>query len=282
MPWLTTRCSGPATEQLEAREPVVRRPLNGRSLSRGWDSMFRWFRRKRDVSRCAGRTASEWYLLHRYGQHPNASWSASLAQAVREITAADGDQRPARVIDVLVTDSSEAARCVAAIQLCIDRPPDTDIALRAALQDESELVRRTAAVSFVEIGSVRGLAAVVAGSGHGCAVRTHAAFKLAKMKTGEAAEAVPALMILLQYPYINWRTHWAAVDALCAIGDAAVPSLVNALHHGSAQMRYYAAIALQQIGKTPELLSLIEEEIRKDGLGGKDDEAESIGRSAAG
>ena len=126
------------------------------------------------------------------------------------------------------------------------------------------------------------MAAVVGGSRHGHAVRTHAAFKLAKMRPGEAAEALPALMVLLQYPYINWRTHFAAVDALRIIGDAAIPSLVNGLRRGSPQVRKYAAIALKEIGKTPELLPLIDAEIRDAGLSGDGEEAESECHSAAG
>lgn len=215
--------------------------------------MLRWFRRHRDLPALAGRTAGEWYSLHRSPQYRNATWSASLAKAILEIAASDGDgSSPPPLVDVLVTDASEAARCVAAIQLSTESSPDAETALIAALQDESELVRRTAATSLLLLGTVRSLAAVVGGSRHGHAVRTHAAFKLAKMKPGEAVEALPALMVLLQYPDINWRTHVAAVDALRAIGEAAVPTLVNGLHRGSPQVRKYAAIALNEIRKTAE------------------------------
>jgi HEAT repeat protein len=245
--------------------------------------MFRWFRRQRDVPRLAGRTAREWYYLHRKPGYRHTTWAESLTQAIREITAGIGQEAsPVRPSDVLVTDASEAARCVAAIQLSTDSSPDAEAALIAALQDESELVRRTAGESLLALGSVRGLAAVVAGPRHGHAVRTQAAFKLGKMKPGEATEALPALMVLLQYPYINWRTHFAAVSALQTIGDAAIPALVNGLHRGSPQVRKYAAIALKEIGKTPELLPLIDEEIRKAGLSGNSEEAEAVGQTAAG
>ena len=122
---------------------------------------------------------------------------------------------------------SERPSASAAIQLSTDSSREAEAALIAALQDESDLVRRTAAESLLVLGSVRGLAAVVAGSRHGHGVRTKAALKLAKMNSGEAVEAVPALMVLLQYPRINWRTHFIATDALAAIGDAAIPSLVE-------------------------------------------------------
>jgi HEAT repeat protein len=178
---------------------------------------------------------------------------------VREITAGDEQRAPPSLADVLVTDSSEAARCVAAIQLGIDKSPEAETSLIAALQDESEVVRRTAARTLLAIGSVRGSAAVVGGCRHGHNIRTAAAYQLAQLKPGEAAEAVPALMILLQYPHINWRSHVAAAEALRAIGDAAVPSLVNALQRGSPQVRLYAAIALKEMGKTPELLPCIDD-----------------------
>jgi HEAT repeat protein len=219
--------------------------------------------------------------LHRSPQYRDATWSESLAQAIREITTGIGEgATPIRLADVLVTDASEAARCVAAIALSSDSSPEAEAALIAALQDESELVRRTAGESLLALGSVRGLAAVVGGSRHGHAVRTHAAFKLAKMKSGEAKEALPALMVLLQYPYINWRTHFAAVDALRTIGDAAIPALVNGLHRGSSQVRRYAAIALKEMGKTPALLPLIDDEMRKAGLSGHGEEAEAVGHAA--
>ena len=245
--------------------------------------MLRWFLRQPDVARLAGRTAGEWYSSHRSPQYRDATWSESLTQAVREITSGcGGGASPAHLADVLVTDVSEVARCVAAVHLSLDASLKAETALIAALQDESELVRRTAGESLLTLGSVRGLAAVVGGSRHGHAVRTRAAFKLAKMKPGEAAEALPALMVLLQYHDINWRTHFAAVSALRTIGDAAIPSLVNGLQRGSPQVRQYAAIALKEMGKTPELLPVIGEVIRKAGLSGNGEEVEAVDDSAAG
>jgi len=183
---------------------------------------------------------------------------------VSEITRVNGEGAwPPGLCEVVVTDASEAARCVAAIQLSTDPSREAEAALIAALQDESDLVRRTAAESLLALGSVRGLAAVVAGSRHGHGVRTQAALKLREMKPGEAAEAVPALMVLLQYPRINWRTHFIATDALAAIGEAAIPSLVNALRRGSPHVRRYGAFTLDEMGKTPGVRPLIDEEIRK-------------------
>lgn len=241
--------------------------------------MFQWLRRKREVPRLAGRTAIEWYRLHRSPQYRDDTWADSLARAAREISVGVGEgAAPVRMVEVLVSDASEVARCVAAIQLGTDSSPDAEATLIAALQDESELVRRTAAESLVELGSVRGLAAVVAGSRHGHAVRTGAARKLANMKPGEVREALPALMVLMQFPHINWRTHCVAVLALQRIGDSAIPVLVNGLHRGSPQVRKYAAMALKEMEKTPELLPLIDEEFRKAGLTIDGAEAESLHR----
>ena len=64
--------------------------------------MLRWFWRKNDVPRLVGCTAGEWYSLHRAPQYRGANWDASLAQAVREITAGGGGNGPpARLVDVL-------------------------------------------------------------------------------------------------------------------------------------------------------------------------------------
>jgi len=209
--------------------------------------MFLWFRKKEEAFRCASRTAAEWYFLQRCPQYRDSNWSSSLAEAVREITSREP---AASLIDFLVTDSSDAVRCVAAIQLGVDQPANADVALIAVLQDESETVRRAAAESLVQIGSVKGLAAVVAGSRHGHAIRTKAALRLAAMNKGHAVDAIPALMILLQYPDINWRTHYAAIDALCVIGDRAIPALRTAYRHGSTQLRNYAAQALTTLNVT--------------------------------
>src|SRR4051812_27292915 len=119
--------------------------------------MLRWFRRPREDARLAGRTAGQWYTLHRAPQYRDATWSKSLVQAIREITESyNAGASPTRLADVLVTDASEVARCVAAIHLSTDGSPGAETALIAALQDESELVRRTAAESLLAVGSVRG------------------------------------------------------------------------------------------------------------------------------
>ena len=102
------------------------------------------------------------------------------------------------------------------------------------------------------------------------------------MKPGEAADAVPALMVLLQYPHINWRTHSAAVEALRTIGDAAIPALVTGLRRGSPQVRQYAASALKEMGRTPELVPLMHEELRKAWWSGDGEDTESGRQAAAG
>ena len=103
---------------------------------------------------------------------------------------------------------------------------------------------------------------MVAGSKHGHGIRTVAAHRLRELKS-DATDAIPALMVLLQCTDINWRSHAAAADALAAIGDAAIPSLVCVLHQDNPYLRLYAAQALDAIGKTPELQPLIDEELRK-------------------
>jgi HEAT repeat protein len=128
----------------------------------------------------------------------------------------------------------------------------------AALQDESETIRRTAALALVELDTVDGLAAVVAGSRHGHAVRTEAAHRL-RRHGPKASEAIPGLVALLRYREINWRSHMAAAGALAAIGEAALPWLLHMFHHGEPHLRYEAASALKEMNRTPEILAAIDE-----------------------
>jgi HEAT repeat protein len=169
---------------------------------------------------------------------------------------------------LLKSDPREAVRCLAAIKLGLDKSAEGEPALLTALHDDSETVRRSAALALVALGTVRGLAAVVAGSRHGHAVRTQAAHRLREQ--GEAAaEAVPGLLCLLRDPHINWRSHAAAAGALAVIGEAAIVPLVQLLEHGEPRLRYYAAMALKEANRTPGLVAAIDEELAADERGGK-------------
>jgi len=91
-------------------------------------------------------------------------------------------------------------------------------------------------------------------------VRTHAAHRL--RGHGEAAtEAIPGLLCLLRDPNINWRSHVAAAGALAAIGEPAIPALVQVFEHGEPRLRHFAAMALKEMNKTPGLLAAIDGEL---------------------
>jgi HEAT repeat protein len=130
--------------------------------------------------------------------------------------------------------------------------------LIAALEDYSETVRRISALALLDVATIRGLSAVVAGSRHGHAVRTEAAHRLGK-RGAEAAAAIPGLLALLHYGDINWRSHMAAAYALAAIGAPALPYLFHALTCGDGYPSLYAAIALDSIGPPPEYQQLVQE-----------------------
>ena len=186
--------------------------------------------------------------MYRHPQTRPPTWDAERSAAMDD--AFGGGRRvqrePADVAALLCADHNDAARCVAAIWLGTERRPEGEGPLLAALEDESEAVRRTAAEALLELGSIRALAAVVAGSRHGHAVRTHAAFRLRDIGP-PAAPAVPALMTLLRYPDINWRSHAAALTALAAIGETAIPVLTRFVRNRDPHLQDYAAEVLKEI-----------------------------------
>ena len=129
--------------------------------------------------------------------------------------------------------------------------------LLVLLKEEEELVRRFAALALTDIGTVSALSAVVEKQGHGHAIRTTAAHQLAEL--GPAAEAaIPALLALIAYKKINWRSHYAASRALAKIGAAAVPILLKEVEQEDKQRRYYAAVALSSMEPTPIMNPMLE------------------------
>lgn len=129
--------------------------------------------------------------------------------------------------------------------------------LLVLLMEEEELVRRFAAIGLTKIGTVRALSAVVGKHGHGHAIRTTAAHQLAEL--GPTAEAaIPALLALIAYKKINWRSHYAAATALAKIGSAAVPHLLKEIEQEDKHRRYCAAVALSSLEPTPITNPLIE------------------------
>ncbi len=227
--------------------------------------MFRWLSwHKPDCY--LGHSAAEWYAFYRRRTFPGndpKSVNAALVEAL-----SDPKCLQTRDIDdvcdlavVLTTDAREGVRCLAAIKIGIEKR-DCETSLLAALQDASETVRRTAALALVDLNTVRGLAAVVAGPHHGHAVRTLAAQQL-RQHGAAALNAIPSLIALLRDPEINWRSHLAAVDALVEIGQPAVAWLVSGLRSGDVQLRRYSAVALKIINRTPEHLAAIDQELAK-------------------
>lgn len=214
--------------------------------------------------RLCGHTAGEWYGFYRSPQYFQGDLATAVIAALREVLATR-EELPNFAVEpwlttLLTTDPRETVRCVAAVKLGLDKLANGEPALLAALHDESEIVRRSAALALVALDTVPGLAAVVAGSRHGHAVRTQAAHRL-REHAEVATEAIPGLLCLLSDPNINWRSHAAAAGALAAIGETAIPVLVQVLEHGEPRLRYFAAMALKELNSTPGLLAAIDGEL---------------------
>lgn len=226
--------------------------------------MFRWLTGRVTHGLQRGHTAGDWYRCYRNTQYFQGDLAGAVTTALREALPTR-EELPDVAVEpwlttLLTTDPRETVRCLAAIKVGLDKFADAEQALLAALHDESETVRRCAALSLVALDTVSGLSAVVAGSRHGHAVRTHAAHRL--RGHGEAASvAIPGLLCLLRDQDINWRSHMAAALALAAIGESAVPALVQVFEHGEPRLREYAAIALKELNRPPELLAAIDKEL---------------------
>ena len=100
-----------------------------------------------------------------------------------------------------------------------------------------------------------------------------------RVTTFRPADEAPPLsirpLIPIAEPYIQvWTVKETAADALGRIGEAAVPALIDALHHPDPEVREQAGRALSLIGPkataaVPELIKLL------------DDDAEPVRRQAA-
>ncbi|HYT91696.1 MAG TPA: HEAT repeat domain-containing protein [Gemmataceae bacterium] len=229
--------------------------------------MFRWLLWWKSPPSYLGHAAIEWYGFYRRGRFPGNPLrlvTAALRKAFSGASrGADLDLEDPDCLGVLLaTDAREGIRCLAAIKLGLAKDERYETSLLAALQDESETVRRTAAVALLDLNTVRGLAAVVGSSQHGHRVRMDAAHRLRQYGPA-AAEAIPALAALLRDQESNWRSHCAAAGALAAVGEAAIPWLLQLLAVGKAGPRYYAAMALKEMNKTPEHVLAIEQELAR-------------------
>lgn len=174
---------------------------------------------------------------------PNAAQFLKLLAA--RSSKLDEGSAPACV--ALLAHHDDLVRFLAACTLgVLPHPSEVSVAaLIAALNDSEEYVRRCAAYALCAIQDLAGLSAVVAGAAHGHGVRSFAAQLIGELGPS-AAPAIPALFSLLHYSEINWRSHWAAIEALARIGPAAVPALREALSDPDPEVRRFADIALRE------------------------------------
>ena len=237
--------------------------------------MFRWPFSRRKPEEFGGRTAGGWSYQYR------SSFQTTDTISVSEVTSAlidtfckESEDRgdaglppqfddPGVLSAIMTTDRREGIQCLAAIRAGLTKDNACENALLALLHDPSETVRRTAALALYDLGTVRGLSAVVAGRRHGHAIRTWTAFRLREYGP-IAHESVPALVQLLHDSEINYGSREMALTALVAIGSAALPVLEHALRHGPKHLRYYAARVLRTMNQTPELKAAIDSELAEE------------------
>jgi len=153
---------------------------------------------------------------------------------------------------LICADGNVQVRLLSMIKARLEKRLDCEDALIAALLDGSEAVRRTAASALLDLDTIRGLAAIVAGDRHGHGIRTRAAYRLQQYGPN-AAPAIPSLFRLIDYSNINWRSHMAAAIALAAIGDSALPYLIHAVRSGSPSGKDWATSSLHQRGDYSDL-----------------------------
>jgi len=128
-------------------------------------------------------------------------------------------------------------------------------ALDAALQDDSDAVRRVAAEALGEVGTATVLESLerALGDAHHD-VRLAAVSGLGGLRSGHAA---PPLLGALHDS--EWSVSCAAAEALAKIEDStAVPALVDALANGSLAARLAASEALGRIGDPRAVTPLVE------------------------
>jgi len=223
--------------------------------------MFKWLFRRFRQPRFAGHNALSWYSFYVSGmlaRDPSLNVEAALTEVLSDVsseTQRDVDY-DLTLSALLTTDQREPVRILTAILIGVRRTKACEGALIAALEDHSEIVRRTAAQALIDIDTISGLAAVVAGSKHGHGVRTRAAHQL-QGHGRNAFEAIPALLVLLRYRKINWRSHFAASLAIAAIGEPAIPFLIDGLRDEDLNYRYFVACALETIGAPLEYAVLV-------------------------
>lgn len=199
------------------------------------------------VKKYVNYSAIEWYsdYVH-YKKAPLQKIIETLKKA--EGIAPHQEVTPAALKELLHSSTSckTCCLCIYALSKLEEKDTKVENGLIHLLASREELVRRMAAISLTKIGTVKALSAVVRGHRHGHGIRSIAAEKLEKLGP-KALEAVPALLQLLAYPNINWRSHFAGARALTSIGQEAVPVLLEQLKSDNEYLKWYVAHALSQM-----------------------------------
>ncbi|MEM6803653.1 MAG: HEAT repeat domain-containing protein [Bacteroidota bacterium] len=197
--------------------------------------------------KCGAYTIDEWHVHFRRKRKLDRD---QLLEGIQEALALENAPALADIPKLYVQSQLPFVLCLCACVFSLEKEtlstPIIDKLISSLLHSD-ESVRRFSAIALTEINEVRTLAAVVAGHSHGHGIRTEAAWKLKEFGP-EAQEAIPSLISLLEYQNINWRSHYAASEALSSIGEAAKGRLWKQLDSPLKFVRYYCASALDQMG----------------------------------
>lgn len=199
----------------------------------------------------AGKTLSEWHTCF---IHENEVSRAELIEALKQSADIENETNLCEldVIDIFFKTEKVAPICLSIFTLSKFNTCTEHIIIRLTklLVHKNELVRRYSALFLYHIGTVESLSLVVKGYKHGHGIRTRAAQKLERMGP-DAHKAIPALIELIKYKNINWRSHFAAADALASIGPSAIEILLECIESDDSDLQYYSAVALSNMKPEP-------------------------------
>lgn len=209
-----------------------------------------------------GMTIDEWHYHYRRDRKLDEK---QLLLGIKEALGYESEISIEDVPQLYFKTQSLPVLCLCACIFTLEETVSDNIIkkLIESLKHREETVRRFSAIALTEINKVSTLSAVVAGNSHGHAIRTEAAWRLKKFGP-QAREAISSLISLIEYPKINWRSHYAASEALSNIGEDAKDELLKRLDSSSKSVRYYCALALEQMNNTKLHQKKIENILKND------------------
>lgn len=153
------------------------------------------------------------------------------------------------ILDIFLKTEFVPSLCLCCYAISKFKSVDTIIVdkLASLFLREEVMVRRFAALTLLEIGTIESLKLVVGENNyHGYGVRHSATWQLGEFGA-EAESGIPALIKLLDCQGIYWKTHFIAAEALTKIGIGTKNTVIDSLQHENPHVKYYVAYALSQM-----------------------------------